>query len=82
MSDHNNDKINKCKEKIKILDLEKTIIYSKIEKLKKKLRRREMKKTKIKNKLLVICKHVWVPDIASYNVYDRPKYCKICGIDK
>ena len=54
----------------------------KINKLKRKIERR---KTKIKEINLILyktCSHVWVPNFAEYNVYDRPKYCKICGIDK
>ena len=77
-----NEKIVKYKEDIKLLDLESRVLYQKINKLKRKIDKRQMKKTKITNKLLVICKHEWVPNFAEYNVYDRPKYCKICGIDK
>ena len=58
------------------------IIFKRIERLKRKIHRRNMKKQKIRDTLLVICKHQWVPNLAEYNVYDRPKYCKICGIDK
>ena len=77
-----NGKILKYKEDIKLLDLESRVLYQKINKLKRKIEKRQMKKTKITNKLLVICKHEWVPNFAEYNVYDRPKYCKICGINK
>ena len=77
-----NEKILKYKEDIKLLDLESRVLYLKIDRLKRKIDKRKMKKTKITNKLLVICKHEWVPNFAEYNVYDRPKYCKICGINK
>ena len=76
------DKIENYKEQIKFLDSENRLIFKRIERLKRKINRRNMKKKKIKDTLLVICKHQWVPNIAEYNVYDRPKYCKICGIDK
>lgn len=82
MSQKIDDKIVNYKEKIKFIDFEKRVLLSKIERLKKKINRKEMKKQKITNKLLIICKHEWVPNFALYNVYDRPKYCKICGIDK
>lgn len=75
-------KINKYKEKKNILDDETRIFCIKIEKLRKKINRRKMKKEKLNDKLRIICKHKWVPNFPYYNVYDRPKICEICGIDK
>ena len=75
-------KINKYKEKKLLLDDESRIIYIKINKLNNKIKRRKNKKEKINNKLRIICQHKWVPNLPFYNIYDRPKICEICGIDK
>lgn len=82
MTQHDEEKIENYKGKIKLIDSENRLLFKRIDRLKRKINRRNMKKKKIKDTLLVICKHQWVPNLAEYNVYDRPKYCKICGIDK
>ena len=82
MTQHDEEKIENYKEKIKFIDSERRILFKRIDRLKRKINRRNMKKKKIRDKLLILCKHQWVPNLAEYNVYDRPKYCKICGIDK
>jgi hypothetical protein len=78
----NHCKIENYKEKIKLLDSENRLIFKRIDRLKRKINRINMKKKKIRDKLLILCEHHWIPNIVEYNVYDRPKYCKICGIDK
>lgn len=75
-------KIKNYKEKQLILDEESRLIYQKITRLNNKIKRRKNKKEKINSKLRNICQHKWVPNFAYYNVYDRPKICEICGIDK
>lgn len=75
-------KIEKYKNKKDLINQEKRLINIKIEKLKKKIKRRNKKIEKIDNKLLITCKHQWVPDLINYNIYDRPKICKICNLTK
>ena len=76
------NKLNNYKEKKKLLNEEKRVIYMKIERLKKKIKRRNTKIEKIDDKLLKTCKHKWVPDLANYNIYDRPKICEICELTR
>lgn len=75
-------KIKKYKEKKNFINQEKRLINIKIEKLRRKIKRRDKKINKIDEKLLKVCKHEWIPDLINYNIYDRPKICKICGLTK
>ena len=82
MDDKTLNKIKKYKDKKDILKLESNLIYKKINRLKAKIETKKKKQDEIDKNLLKICIHKWIPDIANYNVYDRPKYCKICLCDK
>ena len=75
-------KIKKYREDKDSINDEIILINRKIAKLNRRIKRRNKKIEKINNKLNLICKHKWVPNFAFYNVYDRPKYCEICGLEK
>jgi hypothetical protein len=77
-----NTKVLKYNEKKDLLNQENKLLYIKIERLKKKIKRRDTKIEKINNKLLLVCEHKWVPDYSGYNVYDRPKICEKCNLNK
>jgi hypothetical protein len=77
-----NKKVQKYNQKKDLLVQEKRLINLKIERLRKKIKRRDNKIEKIDKKLLIVCEHKWVPDFSGYNVYDRPKICEKCKLNK
>ena len=75
------NKINKKKKKYN-----KKILKKKKKKKKKKYNKKILKKKKkikkIDIQLRLLCIHKWESDYLNYNVYDRPKKCKKCGLFK
>ena len=78
----NDIKFNELKELKNKINLQ----VNKINKKKKKYNKKILKKKKkIKKKdiqLRLLCIHKWESDYLNYNVYDRPKKCKKCGLFK
>jgi len=78
----NDIKFNELKELKNKINLQVNKINKKKKKYNKKILKKKKKIKKIDIQLRLLCIHKWESDYLNYNVYDRPKKCKKCGLFK